>query len=272
MHICKPSHVRASRGFTLVELIVVIGIIVLLMSLLIPMVSKAYRTSVRTRMAADLHAIAQGLEAYKLDQKDYPRLAPYAAGQGSPQIDGAILLCWALVAPGPATSTTPQTNPPDGNDGPGFRAHGTSGTLYGPYVTLGALRVGDEDTSMGVQPGVNNSRAAFLDRYDHPIYYCPARPNSTASITAGNGFVADFSGGMGQQQPMYDHAYFCPQGQPNNSSPINLAFMQSVLGDANQNGQIDGSESANYTGPFILWSAGPDQNYNSVKSYVTNMQ
>jgi len=46
---------------------------VVLASLLVPMIGKAYKTAQRARMQADLQLIANALDAYKLDQRDYPR-------------------------------------------------------------------------------------------------------------------------------------------------------------------------------------------------------
>src|SRR4051794_24350654 len=64
---CSNRH-----GFTLTEMLVVIGVLVLVAGLLLPMLTRAYRQSSRARTAADLQAIAAGLEAYKQDFGDYP--------------------------------------------------------------------------------------------------------------------------------------------------------------------------------------------------------
>ena len=48
------------KGFTLVELTVVIGVIMLLTSMLIPMVVKAHRVAIRSRMKADIGVIGSG--------------------------------------------------------------------------------------------------------------------------------------------------------------------------------------------------------------------
>src|SRR5438046_1418118 len=55
------------RGFTLIEILVAIGIIVLLAAIAIPAVIHAWRAAQKTRVAADLQSISAGLEAYKLD-------------------------------------------------------------------------------------------------------------------------------------------------------------------------------------------------------------
>src|SRR5947207_391259 len=75
---------NAPGGFTLVELLIVIGIIVLLGALLLGAVMHARMSARATRMAADLQAIAMGLEAYRHDFGDYPRLPPVGYPAGAP--------------------------------------------------------------------------------------------------------------------------------------------------------------------------------------------
>ena len=70
-----PSHPSSKpNAFTLVELLVVIGIIVLLIGILLPAISRAMRAAHRTRIASDLNAISAALDAYKADFGDYPRI------------------------------------------------------------------------------------------------------------------------------------------------------------------------------------------------------
>src|SRR5438105_494389 len=73
--VSRSSNRRAahSRGFTLVELMIVIGVILALLAIGVPMIGRAYRQAVRHRMAGDLQTIATALEAYKQDFGDYPR-------------------------------------------------------------------------------------------------------------------------------------------------------------------------------------------------------
>src|SRR5260221_6469707 len=97
------------KAFTMVELMIAIGVITLLASLLIPIVAATRRVAVRSRMKADVLAIGQGLEAYRLDHRDYPRLPDTKTWTDSADIDGSALLCCALIAPGPASQ--------DGADG-----------------------------------------------------------------------------------------------------------------------------------------------------------
>ena len=61
------------RAFTLVELMVVIGIIALLGTILLPMANRARAAAKRVTMQSDLQAIANAIEAYKHDFGDIPR-------------------------------------------------------------------------------------------------------------------------------------------------------------------------------------------------------
>src|SRR5260221_7615187 len=66
-------------GFTLVELLVVIGIIALLISILLPALSKAREQSNRTACLANLRSLGQAMYLYANEHKDrLPNSAPTA--------------------------------------------------------------------------------------------------------------------------------------------------------------------------------------------------
>jgi prepilin-type N-terminal cleavage/methylation domain-containing protein/prepilin-type processing-associated H-X9-DG protein len=62
---------QAFRGFTMVELLIVIGIIAALIALLLPALSKAREAARTLKCAANLHAIGQGVAVYVVDFKGY---------------------------------------------------------------------------------------------------------------------------------------------------------------------------------------------------------
>jgi prepilin-type N-terminal cleavage/methylation domain-containing protein/prepilin-type processing-associated H-X9-DG protein len=66
---------RRSRGFSLVELLVVIGIVVILISIFVPYIAKVRETDHRARCAENLRALITSLRAYSHDNKGaFPRV------------------------------------------------------------------------------------------------------------------------------------------------------------------------------------------------------
>jgi general secretion pathway protein G len=203
---------RRRGGFTLVELLVVIGIIVVLFSIATPMVLTARRNADRVRTQSDLNAIAQALDAYKNDFKDYPRPDPTRATDP--------VLAWALLGPWPAVSAS-STTPGDGADGPGFRTHWdkdakAGSRVWGPYLPPDKFPTENVD-------GVQDMRY-LVDRFGTRIEYLPRwgspKPGRTLFGTTGT-------------QGVYDYRQIAPKrsDDPEDPVPKVLYYFQRALGD-----------------------------------------
>jgi len=63
------------KGFTLIELLIVVAIIAILAAIAIPNFLEAQVRSKVSRVKADQRSLANGLEAYYVDNNDYPAMA-----------------------------------------------------------------------------------------------------------------------------------------------------------------------------------------------------
>ena len=238
----------ALRGFSLIELLVVIGIILVLAGIALPMLIKAYAQADKTKARSDLNTIALCLEAYKNDFADYPR----AIGETTTD-RGARVLCRALVGPGDAGV--------DGATGNGFRVRKSAGPdntmdtsddigmgkIYGPYIQLDRFRIG------GTTPNFT-----LNNKDDKPILYYVASPK-TVDVTQATAGVNGYVGNVSPSSPSFRYSY-----ADNSASGLYTAAQntfQAMLGDfLTVNNKLDAGETFTNQ-PFILWSPGADGSY-----------
>ena len=242
--ISATSHSKASgrRGFSLVEILVVIGIIVVLAGILLPSLIRAYSQADKTRAKYDLQAIGVAIEAYRSDFGDIPRT--YGNNKG------AHALCRALFGPGPAADVTAGDQQGDGADGLGFRVRAGGGKVWGPYLQSDRLNVDDDATAGNTIASYAN--VGIFTKDNTPILYYPAAVNKP-NVTAPGGYVGTSSTGC-----LYNANDNLMVNTVTGMTQFNL---EGLLGDYSCNGMIDstnGTETAIGTFPYLLISAGPD--------------
>ena len=236
MPIARPSR---RRGFTVIELLVVIGIIVLLLSILIPTISKIRRASQTAAVKQQINEMQGAIERFYQEQHQYPGPLP----------DSAINT-YGHGLPAPAIFDASGTNPLPGRDKmtqsenlvlglAGGLRYAQNGNLcfdpamigrgmltrsgnqikkFEPYLsgfdpkTLSAGKYSD-----GAGAADDSDIPEFLDRYPNPmpILYLRARTGTGGVVSYGgqdqNGWV--IAQGVPTQYDLYDISAYTKTNQ-----------------------------------------------------------
>ena len=157
---------RTTRGFTLVELLVVVTIIVVLLALLTPAMDKAIYQGELTACGTRLKAVASAITAYAMNSKRHYPLRTFMGGGVN---ERPILLAYQLYYPALFYDDRPPLRPyltinkflncpltkTVTFDGPGINADASAYTPYAMWWGYGYTgeqtmkRVGDATTFMG---------------------------------------------------------------------------------------------------------------------------
>lgn len=241
------SERRPQPAFTLVELLVVIGVIAILASLLLVGLNRWRRQAEEARIRMDFAAIGAALDAYRMDMGDYPRDWWLASYDGS-DVRGTTRLADYLIGPADAAV--------DGADGAGFRTNRFGGRVWGPYLPPDRFNV------------VKSSSRQWdlLDRWGQRIQYFPqwkelrqnvssssaSNPNQIGPVygkgdsTRGDAIFDERDGNLGR----WNYGARTGEGRA----------MIAMVGDDNGNNYIDTNLGELYRPqtPYVLISAGRD--------------
>jgi prepilin-type N-terminal cleavage/methylation domain-containing protein len=102
-HRCPPLDRCTRRGFTLVELLVVIGIIAVLVSILLPTLAKAREAANRTQCLSNLRTVYQMLKIYEVNYKGAVPIGCGAASSGTIVHANNYFITRASSNPAPGT-------------------------------------------------------------------------------------------------------------------------------------------------------------------------
>jgi type II secretory pathway pseudopilin PulG len=92
------DHTREKSGFTIIELLTVMSIIILLIGLLVPALNRVRRYATRVKQKAQFHAISVALDLFNAEYAGYPDSnARDDDPLGSQPYCGAMKLCEAMV-------------------------------------------------------------------------------------------------------------------------------------------------------------------------------
>ena len=282
--ISRPDSLARHRrgGFTLVELLVVIGIVVLLVALLLPALTRSVQSARRTRVKVELSGIATALDAYKSDFGDYPRLGTAADPINAVPTPGGSLLARALMGPAPANAVAAAPQFQDGYGDPdaptfGFKdqrqvinrggatAVSFPGPVRGPYLDPAKfkMKASTDAAVIGAKLTYGPDTTLLDSRFNAAILYYAARFQEP-DVGIGTNFVGPFAASLFNSN---DNVLALPLAVPNGSPPEERGLGQ-LLGDANKDGHIGPGEAAATKGPFLLIAQGNEDGY--LVSPVTN--
>ena len=147
-------------GFTLVELLVVIGIIAILIAILLPALAKARELAIRTQCGANLHQWGIALMSYAADNKNNLPITPYY-GQAPSLLNQYEL--WSR--------TGSQWTPPSAWSTTNVPRDQFEIAMFAPYVK-------------GYQPNAPQTSAAFdpLKSTIAGVWLCPAVNGQSPAI------------------------------------------------------------------------------------------
>jgi len=271
---------RRRRGFTLVELLVVIGIIALLVGILIPVVSRVRTAAYGANTKALMQKISAACSTYQLTFNAYPGIMPNLAYTDPPSLgsqfsnpgayttftqgeDLVVTLAGGLKAAGGKYDFDPQylgQGPTNFNPLNGGQAHAAFISAdpndITPKDAAGTYTI-SSNTDLN-QPFVKDSPAPeFMDKFPDPRPIIYARANRGAMSVAGGSKIISAN---------YDPS--CHYNFAAIKPYVNTADTTETLGGGPSKPEVvtyftseQSTTAAKFAGTYILIGAGPDRKF-----------
>jgi prepilin-type N-terminal cleavage/methylation domain-containing protein/prepilin-type processing-associated H-X9-DG protein len=215
----RIRHHHLPSGFTLVELLVVVGIIALLIAILLPSLQMARRAAQRTACAAKLHSMMLAAQQHRVDHADFYPLAGIVPGVQPEDLDDA-----------PDTRKYDYYSILDGSLGTLPSGVPLTRVLCAISTSLETEMAGSKNLNSGPTgllsvPGNRQRISEFLDPHGLTAnFLCPSQANSPVDINP---------------QYVYMYATFSP-GEKSMMVPQSYVFNEYVLGWDDNLGHLRG--------------------------------
>jgi prepilin-type N-terminal cleavage/methylation domain-containing protein len=249
----------AAEGFTLIEILVTIAIIVLLVAIVIPSVRHVQKVVGHGRSQGIINLLDGACQMYFQDFKVYPDSTPMidpdpAKCYGGKKMYGRHRLVVALT--GYLTAADAPSGRGDGANGYGFRVPVSPGSatfgkiVYGPYN-------GAEKLAMKADESSFDEPLAFFDTFGYPIFYYRFDEANKRYNAADNADVADDA----RCKSVPNNHMFKDEGIPN-ANPMRARNASGTY-DRSFYECLDNTSVPEkyFQQTFLLMSAGPDRSF-----------